>query len=268
MLTVYVEGIGLRGPGLESWSEAAAVLSGRTAYMPAPFVTPSIDLLPPAERRRVGDTVKLALCVAQAAVKETGRDAASLATVFTSSGGDGETIHNILETLTTETRELSPTRFHNSVHNAPSGYWALAMECREPSTTICAHDWSFGAGLLEAAAQAVADARAVAVIAYDNKYPEPLNAARPIHGGFGLALVLAPEQTPAAAARLDISVCTEMKAESAMTGEDELERLRLGNPAARSLPLLAAIARGQRETVILENAPEMRLQLAVTGLRA
>lgn len=265
MLSVFVEGIGLIGPGLPDWTTAAAMFAGRLSYERAPTAAPVIDLLPPAERRRVSTTIKLALQIAQAAVKAAGRDAAQLATVFTSSGGDGDTIHNILETLATPTREVSPTRFHNSVHNAPSGYWALATECREPSTTLCAHDWSFGAGLLEGAIQAVADHRPVAVIAYDNTYPEPLATVRPISDPFGVALVLGPERTPHALAQIVIAPREDGPAESPMD-DAALESVRRGNPAARSLPLLRAIARGAAETVIIESAPGNALSITVSAL--
>jgi hypothetical protein len=258
MLSVYVEGIGLTGPGLPDWTTASEILAGHIAYEPAPTAAPVIDLLPPA----VSATVRLALQIAQAAIKAAGRDAAQLATVFASSGGDGDTIHNILETLATPTREVSPTRFHNSVHNAPSGYWALATECREPSTTLCAHDWSFGAGLLEGAIQAVAERRPVAVIAYDKAYPEPLATARPITDTFGVGLVLGPERTAHALARIEIAPGAEGAQESTMAGE-AFERLRRGNPAARSLPLLRAIARGAGEALILDSAPRNSLALTV-----
>jgi hypothetical protein len=230
-------------------------------------VTPVIDLLPPAERRRVSVTVKLALSIAQQAVKAADRDAATLASVFASSGGDGDTIHAILETLLTPDREVSPTRFHNSVHNAPSGYWGLATQCREPSTTICAHDWTFGAALLEAAAQLTADKRPMLLVAYDKAYPEPLNHARPIAEGFGVALVLAPQENSHSVARLTLDV-TEGPTVDSMMADERLERLRRENPAARALPLLGALARAVPETVILESAPGLSLRLAVTTLRS
>jgi hypothetical protein len=267
MLTLYVEGIGLAGPGFFDWTAAEPFLAGRTPYMPAPFVTPVIDLLPPAERRRVSVTVKLALSIAQQAVKAADRDAATLASVFASSGGDGDTIHAILETLLTPDREVSPTRFHNSVHNAPSGYWGLATQCREPSTTICAHDWTFGAALLEAAAQLTADKRPMLLVAYDKAYPEPLNHARPIAEGFGVALVLAPQENSHSVARLTLDV-TEGPTVDSMMADERLERLRRENPAARALPLLGALARAVPETVILESAPGLSLRLAVTTLRS
>jgi hypothetical protein len=42
-----------------------------------------------------------------------------------------------------------------------------------------------------------------------------------------------------------------------------LERLRLGNPAARGLPLLAALARGGSATICLEEAAGTGMEIAV-----
>ncbi len=265
MLPVYVEGISVFGPGLNGWDASAPVLAGREPYTPSKLQLPVLEMLPPAERRRTTPTIKLALSAAHAAVTLAGRAPAEVATVFASSGGDGETIHIILETLATENRELSPTRFHNSVHNAPSGYWAVAMGCREPSTTLCAHDWSFAAALLEAAAQTVVDRRVVALIAYDCPYPEPLHSVRPIEAEFGVALVLSVEQTGRSIARLDLGSAATVETGMSTAA---LEKLRIGNPAARALPLLQALAGKRAETIILGYSARAALSVGVHPVRA
>ena len=49
---------------------------------------------------------------------------------------------------------ISPTKFHNSVHNAAAGYWThRPPAATSASTALTAFDASFGAGLLEAASQ-------------------------------------------------------------------------------------------------------------------
>ena len=263
-MRVYVEGIGLRGPGLDGWAGSRPALSGAEPYVAAPANIPTSPLLPANERRRTVQTVKLALAVAAEAVEAAGREAATLATVFTSSGGDGETIHEILQALAAaEEPELSPTRFHNSVHNAPAGYWSIATRSQAPSSSLCCHDASFAAGLIEAAAQATVDDRAVALVAYDLPYPEPLDSARHLGATFGTALVLAPEESAASLARLDI----ELKPAGAATpmADASLEALRQGTPAARSLPLLAAIAASAPGTLSLDYVPGLRLDLSLAG---
>jgi hypothetical protein len=194
----------------------------------------------------------LAIAAGTEALAQAGRDPVNMAMVFAASGGDGETIHAILSVLATGQREVSPTRFHNSVHNAPSGYWAVATGSRAPSTSLSAFDASFAAGLLEATAQAIVQDRAVTLIAYDVPYPEPLHAARPIGSSFGIALVLAPTATERMLARLTVTMA-ETASPATTIQHAALEQLRLGNPAARSLPLLAAIAQGCGGTIRLDD---------------
>lgn len=265
-MRAYVEGIGLLGPGLPGWERSRAILTGDGAYEAAPAVLTASPLLPPAERRRSVPTVKLAMAVGAEALEQAGRDAATVATVFTSSSGDPDTLHQILETLASEERDISPTRFHNSVHNAPAGYWSIATRCHEPSTSLSAHDESFQAGLLEAAAEVWADGWTVALIAYDLPYPEPLSKVRPIAGAFGTALVLSPQPTGRSFASLDIELSRGDEPVGRMA-DIGLEALRTGNPTARSLPLLGALARvgmgGEPETVVLDLPPGGRVVIRV-----
>lgn len=261
-MRVCVEGVGLLGPGLCGWQASRAVLVDTDPYVHAPTVITASDLLPAAERRRTGEPVKLALAVGREAFANAGRDTAATATVFTSSSGDGENIHQICETLASAEREVSPTRFHNSVHNAAAGYWSIATGSRAPSTSLCCYDASFAAGLLEAAAQVVADRIPLGLIAYDKRYPHPLNAVRPMGADFAVALVLTPEPTGRTFAVLDVSHVPHEAIATPMT-LPALEAVRANVPAGRSLPLLAALARDVAEVVILEYVGASRLRVAV-----
>jgi Beta-ketoacyl synthase, N-terminal domain len=238
-VTVYLEAVGLCGPGLAGWETSQGVLSGRATYAPDATVIAASDLLPPAERRRVGTAVKLALATSHDALLGSAYLARDLPSVFSSSGGDGDNCHLICEALASSDRLISPTRFTNSVHNAPSGYWGIAQKATPASTSICAFDGSFSMGLLEAAAQALSAQIAVLLIAYDTPYPEPLRSARPIAHSLGVALLLAPARTTSTLCALQLR-CGRM-ASTRMT-EPSLEALRLNVPAARALPLLQAIA--------------------------
>lgn len=263
MINAYVEGIGVWAPGLAGWGKSRPVLRGETPYQPAPMNLPAIELLPANERRRMVATVKLAIASGVEAFAMAGRDPAEIATVFTSSGGDGDTLHNICETLVSAPLEVSPTRFHNSVHNAPAGYWGIATKAQAPSTALCAHDWSFTAGLLDALAQAISDDCPVGLVAYDVPYREPINSARHIHAAFGVGLVLTPARTAKSFAMLSVAVQRKQAAATAMN-EPELERLRRGTPAARALPMLAALAREQVSALALELAGGQMLTMTAS----
>jgi hypothetical protein len=135
-MRVFVESVGIVGPGLEGWPSTRAVLAGTRPYAASAVSPPPAGLLPPAERRPAGLTVRLAIAAGAKALAQAGRDPAEMAMVFAASGGDGETIHETLEVLDTQQREVSPTRFNNSVHNAPSGYWAPDRFAHQASTVV------------------------------------------------------------------------------------------------------------------------------------
>ena len=262
-LQAFVQGVGLLGPGLADWPSAAAVLRGERAWTPAPTRTPAPESLPPAERRRTGTIVKLALRVGLEACARAEVDPARLPSVFTSSGGDGENCHEICSALATSARALSPTRFHNSVHNAAAGYWGIATGARAAANALCAYDASFAAGLLEALVQLHTERTAVLLVAYDAAYPPPLRAARPIPDAFGVALVLAPDPGPHPQAQLRVS----LGAAAPTPLEGPLEDLRSAIPAARALPLLAALGGAGGTRAVLEYLPPLQLETEVRPWR-
>ncbi|KDP87983.1 beta-ketoacyl synthase chain length factor [Cupriavidus basilensis] len=264
-VSAFIEGIGLLGPGFKDWPQGAAVLAGTLPYASEPTGLPPPAGLPPAERRRTGPSVKLALGLGQQAAAASGMDAAALPTIFTASSGDGHNYHMICEALASDDPLISPTRFHNSVHNAAAGYWGIASGAMAASNVLCARDGSFGAGLLDALCQVAVDREACMLIAYDTDYPEPLRSHRPIPDAFGLALVLLPEPTPRSLARLDVTLA---EAPASRMADPALERLRQGVPAARALPLLQALALGGPREVVIDYLDDLRLRVAVTPAAA
>lgn len=263
MMRMYVEGIGLLGPGLDSWVASREVLAGKAPYQSAPTNLRAPEMLPPAERRRAGVPIKLALAAGKEAFEQSGCDMSKAATVFTSSGGDNDNVHAINGILATAPREVSPTRFHNSVHNAAAGYWCIAAGTHEPSTSLCAYDASFAAGLLESAAQVCVEGAQVALIAYDHGYPEPLNSVRPIIASFGTALVLAPQRSERSLALVELEFVSGNSQDTVMQ-DAGLEALRTGVPAARCLPLLAAVAAAQPAQICIAWLDDNHLAVRVT----
>jgi hypothetical protein len=260
-LSAFIESVGLLGPGLNNWADAQDRLAGRAAFVAARTAVPAPASLPAAERRRTGTGVKLALAVGHEAVAGSGRDAATLATVFAASGGDGQNCHAICETLAGDDRALSPTRFHNSVHNAPAGYWSIASHAMAPSNVLCAYDGSFAAGLLESLCQVAVDEAPTLLIVFDTDYPAPMHDVRPIPDAFGVALVLAPTQGANTLARIDARLTDAPATVLAAPG---FEALRLSNPAARALPLLDALAAQRTSSVVLDYLQDVQLQLDIT----
>ena len=260
-LAARVAGVGVLGPGLANWAEARRLLVDSSTYEPTPTVIPSPDVLPAVERRRAGKCVRLALGAGLAAAADAGRDPKDLAAIFTSSTGDGENLHAICESLASDDRMISPTRFHNSVHNAPAGYWGIATGAMHPSDCVAAYDASFAAGLLEAVGRVSTDASLDALlVSYDAPYPEPLYSTRPVTGCFAVGLLLTAHD--AAQPGPAMTIATTREAPTRMQ-DARLEAVRAGIPAARSLPLLALLASGAPGTVVIEYLDGLSLAIAV-----
>lgn len=262
-LKVWVQGVGLLGPGLGSWSNSLDVLRGVKPHASAPTVLPLPARLPAAERRRAGSAVKLAMAVADEAVAHAQVDPGALATVFASSSGECANCHALCEALAASAPVVSPTKFTNSVHNASSGAWHIAVASHASSTSLCAFDGSFGAGLIEAATSVRSNGQPMLLVASDSPYPEPLNTARPLPDHFGLALLLTAEATERSLASLTITLSSPQPPAQALA-DASLDVLRRAIPAAAALPLLVALARGTSQAgVVIDYLPSMALRVDV-----
>ena len=228
-LTAGIEGLGLWTAQAPSWAAFRGLLAGATVE---DGTRPAPALLPPNERRRAPDTVLVALEAAQAACLDAGRDPSTLPSVFVSTYGDLAITEHLCQTLATAPLELSPTRFHNSVHNAAAGYWTIAAGAMEPATAISA---DFAMGLLEALAQRATGAGAVLLVGYDGQAPGLLRQVAQTEGLLGGALVLGPATAGRPRLRL-VLVDGEAPAVAAPVAA--------GNAMAPLLVLFAAIARG------------------------
>lgn len=259
-LTAYIEGIGLIGPGLNDWASGRQILAGQQPYQSAKTVIPTPELLPAAERRRASDIVKLTLATSLQAIVEAGLQDENLPSVFSFSNGDGLNCHTICEMLASDDREISPTRFHNSVHNATAGYWSIATKTMATSSVLCAYDASFGAGLLDALTQVTVDSTRCILMASDTPYPEPMFSKRPIPDNCGIALVIAPQQSEKSIAQIQVSLTHD---DAFKFSDTALESLRIAIPSARGLPLLQLIAKGQAKSVVLDYLDDLRLMVEV-----
>jgi hypothetical protein len=244
----WVDAVAVIAPGLPDWAAARGVLRGEAPWRHAPAVVSLPAILPPAERRRTSLAVRVALSVGHQAIASSSFDGSELASVFASSGGDGTTCHLICEALAQDDRRVSPTQFHNSVHNAPAGYWGIAMRATPESTSLCGYDGSLACGLVEALAQVGTSGRPLILVAYDAPYPEPLRSCRAVADAFGVALVLSPRPTRPGSTRLAVTI--DAGAPSTMADRG-LEHLRASIPSAQALPLLALLAREATGTVLL-----------------
>ncbi|HET6545625.1 MAG TPA: beta-ketoacyl synthase chain length factor [Rhodanobacteraceae bacterium] len=262
-LTMTIEGIGFWAPGLPDWPAVCALLNGDPDRPGDSPNRPAATSLSPADRRRAPDSVLLACEVAAQAAAMARRDPATLTSVFVSTQGDLAITDYLCRTLAANPHELSPTRFHNSVHNAPAGYWTIASGCHAPSTAISAWNASFAAGLLEAATQALCERTPVLLVAYDTAACGPLIGVSPGSVLFGAALVVAPE--PGAHALAGLSLWFDPAAPLPTGPPACLCGLAAANPmAAGGMALLAALAADRSSRVTLAGAAGPALAIEVT----
>jgi hypothetical protein len=261
-LQATIEGIGFWAPGLPSWDAARAYANGGELVADAPG-RPSPQLLAPNERRRAPEPVAVALEVALAACTAAGREPVALPSVFASASGDLVITDYMCATLASDPRSISPTRFHNSVHNAAAGYWTIGTGAMQPATAISAGDATFPQALMEALAQLASGADAVLLAAYDGASAGPLKQVVPSEGLLGAAMVLsqhARDGSPVLVVELD-----DDRGEAAASGM--LAKHAAGNAMAQMLPMFDALARdgvhGNEEPVILRAGPGRALTVRI-----
>ena len=257
-MRVFVEAVGVLAPGLQDWEGTKSVLLGKQPFSAAPLAPVAPASLPPVEHRRSPPTVRLALAAAEQALRRTSLAPQEMAMVFSSLEAAGVITHQICEVLA-GSREVSPTQFQNSVHNAPSGYYSIAMNAKLAASSVCRGKWSFAAGLLNAAAQTVTDKMPVLYVCYDSPLPAPLCEVMPIIETTAIALVLTPAPRPASMAPWEIAL---------VPGDGEapwpgwMPATWHANASARGFTVLATLADPACRVALLPLSPELNLRVS------
>lgn len=257
---LYLRAVGLAAPGLPDWTRGREVLAGAQAWAAQEEAPYAPQLLPPNERRRAPPGVRYAFRTGEDARAGCPLDFSTLAAVFASSDSDLTVMDRINTALAEPVRAVSPTDFHNSVHNAAGGYWSIATTCRQASTAVGGHDGSFAMGLLEAAALVHGDGMGVLLVAFDVVPPPLLRPVRPMECAGSIALVLHAQPGADAIARLSLALVDE--GETPLE-DAALENLRRGNPALRGLSILQAVARSAAARVVLPQVPGCNVAVEV-----
>ncbi len=257
-MRVFVEAVGVLAPGLPDWEGTKSVLLGDQPFRVAPLAPLAPVSLPPAERRRSSPTVRLAIAAAEQALRRTPIAPPGMAMVFSSREAAGVVTHQICEVLA-GSREVSPTQFQNSVHNAPSGYYSIAMNATLAATSVCRGQWSFAAGLLNAAAQAFTDQMPVLYVCYDSPLPPPLCEVMPIVEPTAIALVLTPAASPASMAPWELAIAP---GDGEAPWPEWMPATWRANASARGFALLAMLAERARRLATLPLSPELNLQVS------
>lgn len=247
MIKASVSSIALAAPGIIGPEQAGPILRGEAGWVREDYPNLPVPLLPANEKRRTSPTIRLALHVANEACLAAKTKPAAM--VFASMSGDTVITDRLCQALDNEDIALSPIQFHNSVHNAPAGYWSIASKSQATSTSISAGKATFTAGLIESMVMVVNSNKPVLYVAYDYPAPEPMNKARKIAEPFGVAMVLIPMEKGTTDPVITIGETTMESCSPCRN--PSLKPLQESNPSASCLPLLEACAGGRPGKVFL-----------------
>ncbi|MFK7914329.1 MAG: beta-ketoacyl synthase chain length factor [Pseudomonadales bacterium] len=278
-MNIQIAGAGLWTRGLTCFDDLQSLCAQPDAVLDVPFVNPKPEAITAKERRRAGLMINLAVEVAHQACEHAGIDKQLPPSVFVSAMGDTVITDYMCRKLAAPEKLLSPTKFHNSVHNAPSGYWTISAGNRAPSSFVGGFVQSFGAGLLEAASQCLDHQQPVLMVAYDIANAMPFGDIEPVAESLGIALLVAPSEldlvafaAPAAtaqiapcAAQLEYVVQTEVV--ETVPRHAALAELARANPVGGGLAVLEALAQQPQtaQTIALAAAPNATLQITLSA---
>jgi beta-ketoacyl synthase-like protein len=259
---VAIEGVAFWHTRLPGWTIARAVICGEQDAPATPAARPTPSLLAPTERRRAPDTVALALEVAARACEAADRSPAQLRSVFASTYGDLGISDYMCATLAGTPTLISPTKFHNSVHNAAAGYWSIGTASHAAYTAISAYRYTFASAVLEAATQVVCYGQPVVCVAFDVESKGPLGTVAPSSGLLGVALVLAP---PRGESRRTLALRVEQGNAADITlPRSGAAGLVAQNALAPCLPFFEALAHSTAASVVLALSEHCLLHAQVS----
>ena len=241
MKPVYVRGLGFWTPGYaspEAWCRGESDPS---------VIAPEVALLSGPLRRRATGLTRVAVEVLHQAIRTADCEVSTIPILWATAHGEHTTAIKILDMMRSGEGKLSPTHFHNSVHNTASGYASIALGNCSPSTTVTGGVELVASTFLEAICHLETAAQDVAVVLAD----EPL---------------LPPFERSEGAALLALAFCLSSRSEGAravltdfrrdavapVKHHDRFGPLYVGG----ALPLLERIVLGRPGTVALEVVSE------------
>lgn len=238
MTELDIAGLGVWSPYFSNWKEFSdGVNTGN--WQSDTVLQP--DLIPAKERRRAPLSVKLAVEVMSQACEMACLDFSGVAAVYSSSMGDMQNTDQLCRTLSTPPRLVSPTRFHNSVHNATVGYWSIASHSHAAANATSAYTYSATMAFLEAAIQTLDEGVPVLLVTQEMAAPIALHHVSPSDQSFSLALLLTPKGHCAnPVTSIQFSVTSE-SVDWPDLPEDLSQHLE-SNFGARLVPLIVAMA--------------------------
>lgn len=256
-LTCRIAGLGAWGQNFRNVADLQTLLSGGE-FIDDGAKGPKPEIIPANERRRAPLPVRLAVESSWQATQSSSYAAEDLSCVFVSSLGDTQLTDYMCRVLASENKQLSPTKFHNSVHNAAAGYWTISTGCMKAANSIAGYEESVALTLLEAMTQLQCEQTPILLTFYDAPVSPVLKSLLKNEQAFAVSVILEPvlelasksvqepKQTkPTSVNRLNTMLTAEVVNKAAKWPElavPSLQALYTDNPTAKILALLSSLS--------------------------
>ena len=259
-----VKAIGGWGQNYTNWAELSELITtGSTAENTT--TSPKPEIIPANERRRAPLPVKLAVESSWQATQAAGLDPKDLACVFVSGLGDTQLTDYMCKVLATENMQLSPTKFHNSVHNAAAGYWTISTGCMKAANSVAGFNESVSLALFEAFCQCIEENVPVLITFYDSQVSEILKPLLKNEQSFSASIIIEPCVSDADQNILEMQVSSETSDWPELKLEANLEKNYQQNPSARILAVLKMLTAKSRDSVTLPLSTETSILLTLSN---
>lgn len=186
---------GAWGKGFANWDELVELIQNPDALPKEESLHskgPKPEVIPANERRRSPLPVKLAVESSWQATQMAGVDPSTLRCVFVSGFGDTQLTDYMCKVLATESKELSPTKFHNSVHNAAAGYWTISTGCEKAANSVAGFQDSVSLTLMEAMIQCQQEQEPILLTFFDAPVSSVLTDIMGSGSAFSFSMIIEP----------------------------------------------------------------------------
>lgn len=241
-LKCKIVSVGTWGAHFANFDALRLLLSGGSE-MAEPLKGPKPEIIPANERRRAPLTVRLAVESSWQACEGCGLSPKELASVFVSGYGDTGLTDYMCRVLASDTKQLSPTKFHNSVHNAPAGYWTISTGATLAANSVAGFHNSVTNALLEAITQCHVEQTPVLVTFYDAPVATTMRSILTNDQAFAGSVIICPESSPHSGSLISAEVKAHTCEWPALASSNPmLQSLYQSNPSAKLLCMFEQLA--------------------------
>lgn len=256
---MYLEGVSVLGPGLPDWETAAELLCAQERYKSEPEPAINLSALGSGTRRRTSEHMQVAIQAAGKIIEQFDVDQHTVKLILATTEVDLFIYDKISQSLCQESKPVSPQQFQNTILHAAASHLGIHLKNISGATTVTGAENSFAVGLLQTYAYVQAEQKDALFIAYDAPGPGIFGDEARDRSLFSVGMLFKASASSKTLRSLNLSLVEETHESS--FEPVLLESLRNNSSAARSLPLLSAIANDTSCPINLPYSDQLKLQV-------